>query len=170
MQEAGRVVFPLIIGQTLKTFKLKILKLKIYHLYIWIHDSLRGQVCRITLDKRRVTLMPMGRQVHHTRPCAPLSGQLPAMWAFNKPCGGQWWAQIFEYSNIRIKWLSNIIRICIRGISPVRIYSDICSYIFWQPNIFKNLFVNLWKSEYIRIFAQNSILIFAYIFLMKKYI
>ena len=32
-----------------------------------------------------------------------------------------------EYSNIRIKWPSNIIRIRIRAISPVRIYLDIHS-------------------------------------------
>ena len=31
----------------------------------------------------------------------------------------------FEYSNIWIKWHSNILRICIHAISPVQIYSDI---------------------------------------------
>ena len=41
--------------------------------------------------------------------------------------GGRWWARIFEYSNIRIKWPPNIIRIRIRAISLVQIYSDIHS-------------------------------------------
>ena len=83
-------------------------------------------------------------------------------------CAVQWRAQIFEYLNIRIKWLSNIIRIRIRAISPVRIYSDIHTQIFGQPNIFEFLFVNSWKSQYFWIFAQNIILIFAYLILMKK--
>ena len=39
----------------------------------------------------------------------------------------QWWARIFEYLNIQIKWPSNIICICICAISPVRIYLDIHS-------------------------------------------
>ena len=55
----------------------------------------------------------------------------------------QWWAWIFKYSNMQIKWPSNIIR----AISPVRIYLDIHSLIFGQPNIFKYLFVNSYKSR-----------------------
>ena len=39
----------------------------------------------------------------------------------------QWWAQIFEYSNIWIKWPLNIICIRIRAISPIQIYSNIHS-------------------------------------------
>ena len=39
---------------------------------------------------------------------------------------------------------------------------------FKHPNIFEYLFVNSQKSEYFGIFAQNLILIFDYLFLMKK--
>ena len=42
----------------------------------------------------------------------------------------------YEYSNIRIKLPSNIIRICICEISGVRIYLDICSVNIGHPNIF----------------------------------
>ena len=77
----------------------------------------------------------------------------------------QWWAWIFEYSNILIKWPSNIIPIC--AISPVWIYSDIYLLIFGQPNKFKYLFVNSQQSEYIWIFAQNLILMF-YFFIFNE--
>ena len=46
----------------------------------------------------------------------------------------------YEYSNIRIKLPSNIICICIRAISGVRIYSDIHSLNMLYPNIFGYLF------------------------------
>ena len=42
----------------------------------------------------------------------------------------------YEYSNIRIKLPSNIIRIRIRAISGTQIYSDIHSVNMWYPNIF----------------------------------
>ena len=42
----------------------------------------------------------------------------------------------YEYSNIRIRLPSNIIRIRIRAISGVQIYSDIRSVNMWHPNIF----------------------------------
>ena len=42
----------------------------------------------------------------------------------------------YEYSNIQIKWLSNIICICICAISGIRIYSDICLVNMLHPNIF----------------------------------
>ena len=42
----------------------------------------------------------------------------------------------YEYSNIQIKWPSNIIRIRIRAISRIRIYSDIRSVNMLHPNIF----------------------------------
>ena len=40
----------------------------------------------------------------------------------------------YEYLNIRIKWPSNILRIC--AISRVGIYSDIRLVNMWHPNIF----------------------------------
>ena len=46
----------------------------------------------------------------------------------------------YKYSNIRIKRPSNIICICNRAISGVRIYSDIHSVIMLRPNIFGYLF------------------------------
>ena len=61
----------------------------------------------------------------------------------------QWCAWIFKYSNIRIKWCLNTIRIFLCAISPVTIYSDIHLSIFGQPNIFEYLFVSSSKSEYI---------------------
>ena len=67
----------------------------------------------------------------------------------------------YEYSNIRIKLPSNIIRIRIRAISGIQIYSDIpfgkyvaskymrifIRYIMWHSNIFGYSFVSiLWYS------------------------
>ena len=46
----------------------------------------------------------------------------------------------YEYSNIRIKLPSNIIRIRICDISSVQIYLDICLVNMWHPNIFGYLF------------------------------
>ena len=42
----------------------------------------------------------------------------------------------YVYSNIQIKWPSNIICICIRAISGIGIYSDICSVNMLHPDIF----------------------------------
>ena len=83
---------------------------------------------------------------------------------------GQWWAQIFKYSNIQIKWLLNILLIRICAIFPVRIYLDLHSYIFGRANIFKYLLVNSWKSEFIWIFVQNLILIIFLIIKFKVYL
>ena len=47
----------------------------------------------------------------------------------------------YEYSNIRIKLPSNIIRIRIRAISGVRIYSDIRLVNMWHLNLFRYSFV-----------------------------
>ena len=52
----------------------------------------------------------------------------------------------------------NIIRICIRAISRVQIYSDICSVNMWYPNIF-GYYV---ASEYIWLFVRVHFMIFTY--------
>ena len=86
-----------------------------------------------------------------------MAGTISTLLAWT-PSGTQWWAWIFEYLN---KMASNIIRIRICAISPVQKYSDIRLSIFGRLNTFGYLFVNSWKSEYIRIFAPYLILLFA---------
>ena len=46
----------------------------------------------------------------------------------------------YEYKNIKIKWPSNIIRIRIRAISGIQIYSDICLVNMLHPNLFRYSF------------------------------
>ena len=65
-----------------------------------------------------------------------------------------------EYSNIRIFEYSNKM--------ALKYYSYLYACHFPSTNIFGYSFVDFWTTEYIQIFAQNLILIFDYLFLMKK--
>ena len=53
----------------------------------------------------------------------------------------------YEYTNIQIKWPSNIIRICICAISRVRIYLYTCLANMWHPNILGYLFGKLFGIQ-----------------------
>ena len=77
-------------------------------------------------------------------------------------------SQLAHYPNIRIKSLSNIICIRICAISPVGIYSDIRLKIFGRLNILAYLFLKSVKSEYVRKFAPNLVLVFACLCLMNN--
>ena len=65
----------------------------------------------------------------------------------------QWWARIFEYLNIWIKWPSNIIRIHIRVISSVRIYSDI--YLYLEETLLRHLKKMLYQW-WVQIFEYSN--------------
>ena len=62
-------------------------------------------------------------------------------------------------TNIRIKGLSNTIRIRIRAISPVRIYK----YKYISTNIFRYSFIDFWTTEYIQIFVCKFLEIQTYL-------